>query len=97
MGAAETTQEWADSVRRSVDPGSSKLILVDLAVQTAEMVDRADDRVFLAASARLLQLVTAVERDGGGVGAGGSGVGEAWERLVGADPDPVDDSEDAGA
>lgn len=82
MAAAKTgrlgraARKWAKERRESGDLGGSKLILVELAQDAADLADRAreeDPRVYLAAASRLQQLIMAVERDrDGGRSAGPS-------------------------
>lgn len=100
---AVATKRWAAGLESDL-PGSV-LVLVELARDAANLADGAREAgeasAYLRAVQTLRSLITEVE-DGVSVEYDDGEteipdeVPDEWERLVGADPDPVADTEDTG-
>lgn len=75
LALGRATRAWATVRRERVDPGGSELILIELAVGTSDMADRArvekDFAKFLRAGSQLRQLIMAVDRDRGSASSDG--------------------------
>lgn len=88
---SRSTANWAKLIKEREDVAGSVLILVDLARDAAALADAArreeDGRLYLAAAARLQQLVDVVERRSGDgdSGSAGGGVDDGGSEDDGAD------------